>query len=1842
MKKPALFVLLILVLNSIAAQVLPVAPVPAANQDSVTKVSLSGVIDAAMEVVNRFEDYRELPGSITTNSGKYTISQAFLLFGEGILALYEEGDTLFTAPSDIDSPDEFYLSFEPDSLVYGIPFPQEEYVALCLRLKGDLKDVSRLPAMIPLRGSGMRTAEAIYLLASVLRHYHFFGYLPEIAQPMLTPKGLVPWELSTDKRIYTSMNSTSDKVIHTSNNWYNVGKFETFMLAKNAMGDATTAFGAAGRLHGYIRDRWLSSGYYIWVKAFGEPDYAYSQYRFNRSNSASQNDKITMLLRSAGIPSVYGAMYDDTSGKWVNADNHKPVGDPVSIPDESRFPDVIEPLSKETVLIEKINNIIAENKPEDTYRKYIWINPSDILVYGEEYILEKCKAGGISHIILTVKSSNGYLYYPKDHKMADKGFSKDLYRFDAVSELIEMAKKFDIKIVAAVSVLNDDFAHWYSGGEDRAQYFMDQSSTVHADMGRHSVTPCSEVYKQLMMDCLEEIAAIPGLSGILLGAVFMNATKYKTNTPKDLQNVPDGNPLCAAYWSDPEWQGKLLRDYAADLIQTIKVKNSNLKVILSSHPLEFSRYADFEGMQNKDLMKNLADEYLIPVAYSQWLNSGLEDYPILNPNPFSLEDYIRQVAQDCEKPVIVSLTVKDEWIYTPGFYSGLFQRMRRAGAEGFCFHEFNSLEGNPEGLQLLSNSYVSIEPNPTFNAFQYSTLAALNFKRSSLTDLSRLLVDTLEVDFGTVTLGLTGEKVIRVSNLGNKPLLLKGIYFPDSQFACETDVNQVNLPPFGSLLLRLRFSPEAPGSRSSYAILRYEGDSIRIDFHGTGRKAPVAVAGPDQQVLDATTVMLDGTGSYHSGTAALTYQWVAPGGIILSSESSATPQFEAPLVNQPTKLVFTLFVSDGETVSAGDKVTVWVYHQNKLPVAHAGPDQTVSAGVIVRLDGSASSDFERDFLTFNWTASPGITLSSTTAQNPEFLAPSVDKHTRFVFTLVVSDGKGYSQPDSVVVLVMKAGYLVPVANAGPDQTVDAGKSVMLDGSKSYDSDGDSLSFYWRLKMPDREQMSSEDFEKLPLSPMLEINIDSSGPDILRLDAVEGTRVWMCMNIKDNQYHTLNFTDKPLEDIFTRLNQSACFLFLAPPPGVYKFLIDNYYQGQLHIHSVLDSPFAKTPVFKAPPVMNDTTLVFELKVFDGAGWSAPDEVSVFIRKVDLPPVANAGPDQGVCGGELVTLDGSLSSDPEGQTLRFFWSLPPGIQLSSNGDVRPDFVAPRVDKVTYLNFQLVVSDGALLSAPTSVTITVHPTYAVSEEKTICAGSSYQGWSTTGTYQRTLRSIAGCDSVVTTQLTVLPALSFTEEVSICAGENYQGWTTTGVWQRKLQAKSGCDSLVTTVLTVHPSYAFSEEKTICAGSSYHGWPTTGTYQRTLRSIAGCDSVVTTQLTVLPALSFTEEVSICAGESYQGWTTTGVWQRKLQATSGCDSLVTTVLTVHPTYAVSEEKTICAGSSYQGWTTTGTYQRTLRSIAGCDSVVTTQLTVLPALSFTEDVTICAGESYQGWTTTGVWQRKLQATSGCDSLVTTVLTVHPSYAFSEEKTICAGSSYQGWTTTGTYQRTLRSIAGCDSVVTTQLTVLPALSFTEEVSICAGENYQGWTTTGVWQRKLQAKSGCDSLVTTVLTVHPTYQPVVAVNGDTLQVNDTFSAFQWYDSVGQIPGAVHSRYIAAKSGSYYLVVIDGNGCRQTSPVIQVIYSGLYLQAKEQLRYTVYPNPTTGQLFFRLETMAIEPIILRLLDLTGQSISTYIFTGEGTHPEASFNIAHLTKGIYFLRISSGAFHGTEKIILR
>jgi len=477
---------------------------------------------------------------------------------------------------------------------------------------------------------------------------------------------------------------------------------------------------------------------------------------------------------------------------------------------------------------------------------------------------------------------------------------------------------------------------------------------------------------------------------------------------------------------------------------------------------------------------------------------------------------------------------------------------------------------------------------------------------------------------------------------------------------------------------------------------------------------PVADAGPDQNLVLGNTANLDGSGSFDTNGDPLTYAWSitsVPGGSVitdadLSDAMAVNPSFTPDIGGD---YVVQLIVNDGSVDSAPDFVTITV-GPNLPPTADAGPDQMVAKGTPVQLDGSNSSDPNLDPLTYAWsfvsvpvgsTVTDG-SLSDATAVDPMF---TTDLAGDYVLQLIVNDGSSPSPADMVTIT---ATNTVPVADAGPDQTVTEGDSVTLDGSGSSDADGDGLTYAWSfVSVPVTSAVTDASLsDPTAIGPMF--TTDVVGDYVLQLIVNDGTDPSLADTVTITaEVLVLNTPpvanagpdDTVTKGTLVQLDGSGSS-DTEGSPLTYSWMLMSIPSGSA---AMLSDPTAVNPTFTADLA---GTYVAELIVHDGTDPSAPDTVT--ITATNTIPVANANGDMNVFVSNVVQLDGSASSDADGDPLTYAWSftsVPVGSavtngSLSDATAANPTFV-PDVEGVYVA--QLIVNDGTADSAPDTSTIT-----------------------------------------------------------------------------------------------------------------------------------------------------------------------------------------------------------------------------------------------------------------------------------------------------------------------------------------------------------------------------------------------------------------------------------------------------------------------------------------------------------------------------------------------------------
>ena len=497
----------------------------------------------------------------------------------------------------------------------------------------------------------------------------------------------------------------------------------------------------------------------------------------------------------------------------------------------------------------------------------------------------------------------------------------------------------------------------------------------------------------------------------------------------------------------------------------------------------------------------------------------------------------------------------------------------------------------------------------------------------------------------------------------------------------------------GATTAKPTFTPTALGTYV-FAVTVSDGaltntDTVTITVVPANRP-PVANAGPDQAGVAGTAVQLNGAASSDpDANTTLGYTWTQTGGptATLAGPLTATPRFTPGLEGT---YVFTLVVTDG-TATSTDQVTVLVA-ADRPPVANAGADRTVLAGVPVTLDGSGTDPDVGAALTFAWTQPDGtpVVLSNPAVAKPTF-TPTVPGV--YTFDLAVSDGL-LTHVDSVTLTV--AANQPPVADAGADQTVIVGNAVTLEGSGTDPNPGTTLTYAWAQTGGAAVTLSSAVVARPTFTPT------ATGTYTFALtvrdEATPHTdTVTITVIPQPNRPPTADAGPDAAAYTGARVTLGG----LASDPDGSALTYAWTRSGGTGPDVVLEGAATLTPSFVSAAA---GTYVFTLTVTDGE-FTATDTVTVVVSDAppNLPPTAVAGADRSASTGDTVTLDGTGSTDPDGTALTHSWTRSGGTgpDVTLTGPAAKRAFVPTVPG-TY-TFTLTVSDGQLTDSD-QVTITV----------------------------------------------------------------------------------------------------------------------------------------------------------------------------------------------------------------------------------------------------------------------------------------------------------------------------------------------------------------------------------------------------------------------------------------------------------------------------------------------------------------------------------------------------------
>jgi len=380
---------------------------------------------------------------------------------------------------------------------------------------------------------------------------------------------------------------------------------------------------------------------------------------------------------------------------------------------------------------------------------------------------------------------------------------------------------------------------------------------------------------------------------------------------------------------------------------------------------------------------------------------------------------------------------------------------------------------------------------------------------------------------------------------------------------------------------------------------------------------------------------------------------------------------------------------------------------NHKPIATASVDPVRGPqGGTFRLSGLESYDEDNEPLYYQWTQTFGPIVElqpSATAGQVLFQSPP-DYIGEFEFSLRVSDGTTLSDADTVR---MKAGNHTPVAILTAEPiSGNRFQTYTLDGSQSYDLEGEPLTYFW----------TQLEGATVSLSDGLTPGVKRFNPAMNYIgDYVFELKVFDGLNLSDGDTVRITVTKlKPVasaevEPLIGNRN-TAFFLLDAtqsydPEGGT----IVGYSWTQLSGPPVNLVPDNQSAQVRFQPVGLGEYL-FSLVVSDGFTLSEADTVRAIVENNAPSAVATAIPPLGNLNTPLFLLSASDSSDPDGDSLSYLWTQISGPVVLPGSTTSEQWSFTPTEEGDYV-FLLEVSDG-LLADTVSVTVDVenHPPVAL----------------------------------------------------------------------------------------------------------------------------------------------------------------------------------------------------------------------------------------------------------------------------------------------------------------------------------------------------------------------------------------------------------------------------------------------------------------------------------------------------------------------------------------------------
>ncbi|MFH1049534.1 MAG: T9SS type A sorting domain-containing protein [bacterium] len=164
----------------------------------------------------------------------------------------------------------------------------------------------------------------------------------------------------------------------------------------------------------------------------------------------------------------------------------------------------------------------------------------------------------------------------------------------------------------------------------------------------------------------------------------------------------------------------------------------------------------------------------------------------------------------------------------------------------------------------------------------------------------------------------------------------------------------------------------------------------------------------------------------------------------------------------------------------------------------------------------------------------------------------------------------------------------------------------------------------------------------------------------------------------------------------------------------------------------------------------------------------------------------------------------------------------------------------------------------------------------------------------------------------------------------------------------------------------------------------------------------------------------------------------------------------------------------------------------------------------------------------------------------------------------------------------------------------------------------------------ETNCKNTAKSKFTILPSPEkPIITVIQKKLISSPSFR-YQWYNEEGKIEGAVNQEYIPDKSGQFYVMLIDENGCK--SEMSEPFYFDItdvknYITEDNDIK--IYPNPASDEII--IKNIGDKVItVLEIQDVLGRSVNYQINHVDFNH--ILVKTKNFESGLYILTFKDNA----------